>query len=78
MEDENIQAVVNNAFSDNVSGMRDALYNAINDRVFDALEQRKQYIAQNLVNGANGTEESDFDGVEDDTNVESEINQSEE
>ena len=78
MEDENIQNVVNHAFNDNAAGMRDALYNAINDRIFDAIEQRKQYIAQNLVNGANGTEESDFDGVEGDTNVESEINQSEE
>lgn len=67
MENENIQSVVNNAFNDNVSGMRDALYNAINDKVFDALEQRKQYIAQNLVNGTNDTEETDFESEIEDT-----------
>lgn len=54
--DDNIKAVVDNAFDDNAVGMRDALYNAINDRIFDALEQRKQYIAQNLVNGTQEAE----------------------
>jgi hypothetical protein len=61
MEDENVQNVVNHAFNDNVSGMRDALYDAINDKIFDALEQRKQYIAQNLVNGAKGIEQAEFE-----------------
>jgi hypothetical protein len=29
--------------------MRVALYNEINDKIFDAIEQRKQQLAQNLV-----------------------------
>lgn len=59
MEDENIRAVVDNAFTDNAVEMRNALYNAINDRVFAAIEAKKQHIAQNLINSYedNQTEE---------------------
>ena len=59
MSNENIQAMVDSAFSDNPTEMRAAFYNAINDRVFDALQQRKQEIAKNFINqyGENGTEE---------------------
>ena len=46
---ENIRAVVDNAFTDNATQMRDALYNEINDKIFAAIEQRKQVIAQNLI-----------------------------
>ena len=46
---DNIKAVVDNAFTDNATQMRDALYNEINDRIFDAIEQRKQALAQNLI-----------------------------
>jgi hypothetical protein len=49
MPDENIQAMVDNAFSDNPSEMKAAFYNAINDRVFDALQQRKQEMAKNFI-----------------------------
>lgn len=49
MPDENIQAVVDNALVDNAAEMRAALYNAINDKIFDALEQRKQEMARNFV-----------------------------
>ena len=49
MPDENIQAMVDSAFSDNPSEMKTAFYNAINDRVFDALQQRKQEIAKNFI-----------------------------
>lgn len=56
MEDENIRAVVDNAFTDNAVEMRNALYNAINDRVFAAIEAKKQHIAQNLVNSYEDTE----------------------
>ncbi len=46
---DNIRAVVDNAFTDNATQMRDALYNEINDKIFAAIEQRKQVIAQNLI-----------------------------
>lgn len=49
MPDENVQAMVDNAFSDNPTEMRAAFYNAINDRVFDALQQRKQELARNFI-----------------------------
>jgi hypothetical protein len=59
MDNENIKAVVDNAFTDNAVEMRNALYNAINDRVFAAIEAKKQHIAQNLINSYedNQTEE---------------------
>jgi len=47
---ENIRTVVDYAFQDDAVKMRDALYNEINDKIFDAIEQRKQQLAQNLVN----------------------------
>jgi hypothetical protein len=50
MENENIKAVVDHAFNDNAVEMRDALYNAINDKVFAAIEARKQEVARNLIN----------------------------
>jgi hypothetical protein len=50
MDNENIKAVVDNAFTDNAVEMRNALYNAINDKIFSAIEAKKQHIAQNLVN----------------------------
>jgi DNA-binding FadR family transcriptional regulator len=46
---DNIKAVVDSAFTDNATQMRDALYNEINDRIFDAIEQKKQALAQNLI-----------------------------
>lgn len=49
MSNENIQAMVDSAFSDNPTEMRAAFYNAINDRVFDALQQRKQEMAKNFI-----------------------------
>jgi len=49
MPDENVNSVVDHAFSDNAVEMRNALYNAINDKIFAALEQRKQEVAQNFL-----------------------------
>jgi hypothetical protein len=49
MYNENIKSVVDYAFQDDAVKMRDALYNEINDKIFDAIEQRKQQLAQNLV-----------------------------
>lgn len=46
---DNLRAVVDNAFTDNATQMRDALYNEINDKIFAAIEQRKQVVAQNLI-----------------------------
>jgi len=56
MEDENIKAVVDNAFTDNAVEMRNALYNTINDKVFAAIEAKKQHIAQNLINSYEDSE----------------------
>ena len=49
MPDENINSVVDYAFTDNAVEMRNALYNAINDKIFAALDQRKQEVAQNFL-----------------------------
>ena len=49
MPDENIVSVVDNAFNDNAVEMRNALYNAINDKIFAALDQRKQEVARNFL-----------------------------
>lgn len=46
---DNLKGIVDNAFTDNATQMRDALYNEINDRIFDAIAQKKQAIAQNLI-----------------------------
>jgi hypothetical protein len=67
MDNENINNIVNSAYESDAAGVRDALYNAINDKIFDALEQRKQQIATNLVAAHNQAEEEDTeeDEVED-------------
>jgi hypothetical protein len=49
MVNENTRTVVDYAFQDDAVKMRDALYNEINDKIFDAIEQRKQQLAHNLV-----------------------------
>lgn len=49
MDDENVQSIVNSAINDNPVEMKNAFYNAINDRIFSAIEQRKQEIAKNLI-----------------------------
>ena len=49
MSREDIQAVVDNALVDNAADMKDALYNAINDKIFAAIEQRKIAVAANLL-----------------------------
>lgn len=57
MENENINSVVDCAFNDNAVGMRDALYNAINDKVFAAIEARKQEVARNLISTYDNSQE---------------------
>ena len=69
MPDENINSVVDHAFSDNAVEMRNALYNAINDKIFAALEQRKQEVAQNFLAQYDADEE---DAEEDSENYEQE------
>ncbi len=64
MENENIKSVVDNAFVDNAAAMRDSLYNAINDKIFAALEARKQEIAQNLINSYDEVEDGNEDTTE--------------
>lgn len=59
MPDENIQAMVDSAFSDNPTEMKAAFYNAINDKVFDALQQRKQEIAKNFITQYNNEEDDE-------------------
>jgi hypothetical protein len=49
MPDENISSAVDYAFNDNAVEMRNALYNAINDKIFAALDQRKQEVAKNFL-----------------------------
>jgi Mg/Co/Ni transporter MgtE len=68
MDNEYVQSIVNNAVNDNPAGVKDAFYDAINDKIFAALEQRKQEIARNLVNYQNDADNS----VEDETEIETE------
>lgn len=49
MSKEDITAVVDHALNDNAVDMKDALYNAINDKIFAAIEQRKQMVAANML-----------------------------
>lgn len=49
MSREDINAIVDNALVDNAVDMKDAFYNAINDKIFDAIEQRKQFVASNMI-----------------------------
>ena len=75
MEDENVKSIVNTAISDNPVEMKNAFYNAINDRIFSAIEQRKQEIAKNLIgyNEDDSEEDTDIDTeVETETETETE------
>jgi hypothetical protein len=65
MDNEYVQSIVNNAMNDNPVGVKDAFYDAINDKIFAALEQRKQEIARNMMSGY------DADHSEDDSEVDS-------
>jgi hypothetical protein len=70
MENENIRAVVDNAFTDNAVEMRNALYTAINDKIFAAIDARKQVVAQNLINSYEentDTEEVESENTETET-----------
>jgi hypothetical protein len=49
MSREDITAVVDSALVDNSSEMKEALYNAINDKIFAAIEQRKIAVAANML-----------------------------
>lgn len=59
MENENIRAVVDNALVDNSSEMKEALYNAINDKIFAAIEQRKIAVAANMLAMHGQTQEAE-------------------
>ena len=61
MENENIKAVVDNALVDNAADMKDALYNAINDKIFAAIEQRKIAVAANMLAMHNQPQESEVE-----------------
>lgn len=49
MSREDITAAVDHALVDNAADMKEALYNAINDKIFAAIEQRKIAVAANLL-----------------------------
>jgi hypothetical protein len=70
MPDENITSVIDNAFTDNAVEMRNALYNAINDKIFAALDQRKQEVARNFL--------AQYDDQEDENTEETVEDESEE
>ena len=59
MPDENITSVVDYAFNDNAVEMKNALYSAINDKIFAALDQRKQQVAQNFLAQYDQNDEQD-------------------
>lgn len=47
---ENIRTAVDHAINDKPAEMKDALYDAINDKIFAAIEQRKIAVAANMLN----------------------------
>lgn len=59
MSREDITSVVDHALVDNASEMKEALYNAINDKIFAAIEQRKIAIASNMVKQYGQPEETE-------------------
>lgn len=63
MDNENIRAVVDYALEDNATEMKDALYDAINDKIFAAIEQRKVSIASNLLK-PNEQQEAEIESAE--------------
>ena len=65
MPDENIASVIDNAFTDNAVEMRNALYNAINDKIFAALDQRKQEVARNFLAQYDDQEEESTEEIDD-------------
>lgn len=71
MDDENVKSIVNSAINDNPVEMKNAFYNAINDRIFSAIEQRKQEIAKNLI-GYNDQEDDGEETVESEEETETE------
>lgn len=63
MSTEDIKLVVNHAINDNAADMKDALYNAINDKIFAAIEQRKIAVASGML-AQKETQNSDSEEIE--------------
>lgn len=63
MSTEDIRSAVEHAVNDNAADMRDALYNAINDKIFAAIEQRKIAVAAGML-AQNQTQDLDAEEIE--------------
>jgi hypothetical protein len=64
---DNTRAVVDYAYDDNASEMRNALYGAIHDKVSAHLAAHKQSIAQNLIKGTQSEESFESEESEEQT-----------
>jgi hypothetical protein len=64
---DNTRAVVDYAYDDNASEMRNALYGAIHDKVSAHLAAHKQSIAQNLIKGPQSEESFESEESEEQT-----------
>ena len=58
---EKARAIIDYAAQDNATGMSDAMYTALQDRVMAHIEAKKQEIALNLMSNPDDTEEVQAD-----------------
>lgn len=64
---DNTRAIIDYAYDDNASEMRNALYGAIHDKVTAHLAAHKQSIAQNLIRGEESEESFESEESEEQT-----------
>lgn len=55
------RAIIDYATQDNATGMRDAMYTALQDRVMAHIEAKKQEIALNLISNPNNPKEAEVE-----------------
>ena len=60
---DNARAIIDYATQDNATGMRDAMYAALQDRVMAHIEAKKQEVALNLISNPEEEEEVDDEAI---------------
>jgi capsule polysaccharide export protein KpsE/RkpR len=55
------RAIIDYAAQDNATGMRDAMYSALQDRVMAHIEAKKQEVALNLISNPDNPKEAEVE-----------------
>jgi len=58
---EKARAIIDYAAQDNATGMRDAMYSALQDRVMAHIEAKKQEVALNLISNPDNPKEAEVE-----------------